>query len=134
MSARAIVSGALFREPVTKKSKSGNAYVLATVREGTGETARWWKAFIFAAAAIEDISRLADGDPVSLVGEIDAQIYTPAGGESRLSWSIRADAILSARPKPREATSKADKPRASPEKAAGAATPLREAIDDDLPF
>jgi hypothetical protein len=40
VSARAIVSGALFREPVTKTSKSGNAYVLATVREGTGETAR----------------------------------------------------------------------------------------------
>jgi hypothetical protein len=81
MSARAIVSGVLFREPVTKTSKSGNAYVLATVREGAGETARWWKAFIFAASAIEEVSRLGDGDPVSLAGEIDAQIYTPAGGE-----------------------------------------------------
>ena len=47
MSARAIVSGALFKAPQTKISKAGKPYAIATIREGTGERARWWKAFVF---------------------------------------------------------------------------------------
>lgn len=54
MSARAIVSGALFKAPQTKISKAGKPYAIATIREGTGERARWWKAFVFNESAIED--------------------------------------------------------------------------------
>jgi hypothetical protein len=143
MSARSIVSGALFRAPESKTSKAGRPYALATIREGTGELRRWWKAFIFSASAIEEVSRLGDGDPIAVAGEIDAQIYTPAGSESRINWSVRVDAILSARPKPREAKPKAkvDRPHraAPPPKSESRAESLPSDrggrdFDDSIPF
>jgi hypothetical protein len=40
MSARAIVAGAIFKEPQTKISKTGKAYAVATIRECSGERVR----------------------------------------------------------------------------------------------
>jgi hypothetical protein len=101
MSARAIVSGVLLRAPVSETSKAGKSYVVATVREGSGETARWWKVFVFSESAIEEILRLGDGEPIAIAGEFDCELYAPPGGESRLSWKITADAVLSGRAKPK---------------------------------
>jgi hypothetical protein len=136
MSARAIVSGALFRAPESKTSKTGRPYALATIREGTGELTRWWKAFIFSASAIEEVQRLGDGDPIAVAGEIDAQIYTPAGSESRINWSVGVDAVLSARPKPREAKPKTGKSARAPAKANSPTALLQGGrdFDDSIPF
>ena len=41
MTARALVSGVIFKAPVEKTSKAGNAYVTATIRDGKGDAARW---------------------------------------------------------------------------------------------
>jgi Single-strand binding protein family len=101
VSARAIVSGVLRRAPETRTSKSGKSYILATIREKHGETARWWRSFVFDEAAFHEITRLNAGDPVAVSGEFECETYAPACGESRLSWSIRADAILSAKAKPK---------------------------------
>lgn len=98
MSARAIVIGALFRAPQTKISKAGKPYAIATIREGTGERVRWWKAFVFN-AAIEEVMRLGDGEPIAVSGEFDCELYAPASGESRLSWKITVDGVLSAQRK-----------------------------------
>jgi hypothetical protein len=104
MSNRALVSGALFKAPQIKMSKSGKPYILATIRSGSGQAVRWWKCFVFAELAIEEISRLGDGDPIAVSGEFDCELYSPAGAESRLNWRITADAILSTKrrsaPKP----------------------------------
>jgi hypothetical protein len=97
MTDRAIVSGVLFRAPATKTSKAGKPYVFATIRSGSGEAARWWKCFVFSETAIEEISQLGDGDPIAVAGEFDCELYAPAGGESRLSWRITADAVLTAK-------------------------------------
>jgi hypothetical protein len=102
MSDRAIVSGVLFRPPATKTSKAGKPYVFATIRSGSGEAVRWWKCFVFSESAIDEISQLGDGEPIAVAGEFDCELYSPAGGESRLSWKITADAILSAKAKPKE--------------------------------
>jgi hypothetical protein len=110
MSDRAIISGVLFRAPVTKTSKSGNLYVLATLRSGSGNVARWWKVFVFNESAIEEVSRLEDGDPIAVAGEFECEIYAPAGGESRLSWRITADAILSARKPKADRSARAAQP------------------------
>jgi hypothetical protein len=140
MSARAIVAGVLFRAPLAKTSKAGKPYVLATIRSGNGEAVRWWKAFVFSESAIEEINRLADGDPITVTGEFDCCLYSAAGAETRLSWSIRADAILSARAKPKTAKPQADKPpRAAPAKSESRAEPLPSDrggrdFDDDVPF
>ena len=114
MSDRAIVAGVLFREPAIKISKTGKRYAFATIRSGSGETARWWKVFVFSESGIEEISSLGDGEPVAVAGEFDAELYAPADGESRVSWKIVAHAVLSARrkPKPRERKSKPE-PEAS---------------------
>jgi hypothetical protein len=99
MTARAIISGVLFRAPASKTSKAGNPYIVATVREGSGEAARWWKVFVFSESAIDDILRLGDGEPIAIAGEFDCELYAPPGGESRLSWRLTADAVLSAHAK-----------------------------------
>ncbi len=101
MSARAIVIGVVFRAPVAKTSKAGKPYVSAIIREGSGETTRWWKVFVFGKSAIEEIGRLGEGDPIAVAGEFDCSLYAPADAETRLSWTIRADTILSARPRPK---------------------------------
>ena len=75
MTARAIVSGALFRAPTSKTSKAGNPYVVATPREGSGEAATWWKLFVFSESAIEQILRLGGGDPIGVSGEFDCELY-----------------------------------------------------------
>ena len=104
MTARALVSGVIFKAPQTKTSKAGKPYAIATIREGTGERVRWWKAFVFNEFAIEEILRLGDGDPIAVSGEFDCELWTPeGGGESRLSWKITADAVLSTRAKPKKA-------------------------------
>jgi len=41
------------------------------------------------------------GEPIAVSGGIDAEIYAPAGSEGRISWKITADAILSAKAKPK---------------------------------
>ena len=115
MSARAIVSGVLFRAPASKTSKAGTPFVVATVREGRGEATRWWKVFVFSESAIADILQLNDGEPIAVAGEFDCELYAPPSGEPRLSWKITADSVLSARAKP--------KPKA--QKTAAGASPLQ---------
>ena len=102
MSARAIVAGALFKAPASKVSKAEKSYVLATIREGKGDAARWWKAFVFGDDAMSQVILLGDGDPLAVAGEFDCQAYKTDAGEDRLSWSIMVDGVLSARKPKRE--------------------------------
>jgi hypothetical protein len=106
MTARAIVSAVLFRTPASKISKAGKPYVVATIREGSGERVRWWKVFVFSESAVEEILRLNDGEPIAVAGEFDCELYAPSGGEPRLSWRLTADAVLSAHPKRKPKTEK----------------------------
>jgi hypothetical protein len=99
MTARAIVSGVIFKATVEKTSKAGNAYVTATIRDGKGDAARWWKALVFGDDAMAEVLRLGDGDPLAVAGEFDCQAYKTDAGEDRLSWSIMVDAVLSAKAK-----------------------------------
>jgi hypothetical protein len=102
MSARAIVSGTLFKAPVSKTSKAGKPYAFATIREGIGDAARWWKVFVFGDDAIAEVLRLGDGDPLAVGGEFDCQAYKTEAGDDRLSWSIMVDGVLTARKRKRE--------------------------------
>jgi hypothetical protein len=111
MSDRAIVSCVLFRAPTVRTSKYGNHYALATIRSGSGDAVRWWECFAFVENLIEEITALVDGEPVAVAGEFDCELDTPAAGESRLSWKIVADAVLSARRKPKPRQTKTMEPR-----------------------
>ncbi len=141
MSARAIVSGVLFRAPIERVSRAGKPYLLATIRDGNGEGVRWWKCFCFIENVIEEMKRLEDGDPIAVAGEFNCDLYSPDGAETRLSWTIRADGVLGAKLKPKTAKPKADKPRAAAPARSGAdvaasswASPTTGGLDDDLPF
>jgi hypothetical protein len=90
MSARAIVSGVLFKAPIEKASKAGKPFATFTIRENLNGATRWWQAIAFSESAIEALKELTVGDPI-------AEIYAPAGSESRISWRITADAVLTAR-------------------------------------
>jgi hypothetical protein len=103
MSARAIVSGVLFKAPIVKVSKTGNPFATFPIRENVNGVTRWWQGISFSETAIEVVKGMAVGEPISVCGEISAEIYAPAGSESRVNWRISVDAVLSAR-KPPKAT------------------------------
>lgn len=102
MSAVVLITGALFRVPEQKTSKAGKPYVAATIRarEGDGQQ-QFWKLLAFNDAAQSELMRLDQGDAVSVQGLLKADIYTPEGGEPRLSMSVLVDQALAAKPKPR---------------------------------
>jgi hypothetical protein len=102
MSARAVISGVLAKPPVHKTSSNGGAYVMATIREGSGDATRWWTAFVFSESAIAGFEQLEVGAPIAVAGELDVKVYTPQGGGARLSLSVKVDAILTARRLPKK--------------------------------
>jgi hypothetical protein len=103
MTLRAIVTGSLSKVPVEKTSSRGNAYLIASVREGSGDATRYVSAFIFAEDEIETVRSLQVGEPISVAGELTVEL-SEWNGESRLNWKITADAVLSARARPKQRT------------------------------
>ena len=98
---RAIVSGALHKSAEERTSKNGNPFATFTIRESLNGATRWWQAIAFDEASIAAVLSLKVGEPIAVSGGIDAEIYAPAGSEGRISWKITADAILSAKAKPK---------------------------------
>jgi hypothetical protein len=92
MTFRAILAGSIAKSPVEKIGKSG----ILSVRETGVELARWFSVILFG-DAVPDALRLNVGDPIALAGSPDAEVYTPEGGEPRVSWKFTADAVLTAR-------------------------------------
>jgi hypothetical protein len=68
MTAHALVTGTIFRDPGQCSSKSGNAFVSATVKVRDGDAAQWWKALSFGTDAQAELMRLGDGEAVSVQG------------------------------------------------------------------
>ncbi|MGA8587059.1 MAG: single-stranded DNA-binding protein [Roseiarcus sp.] len=134
MSARAVVSGFLFRVPASKTSRAGKPYIFATIREGAGDAIRWWKCFAFSESTIDEFLRLSDGDPIAVAGEFDCELYSPAGAEARLSWKIVADAVLSAKARPKARPKK--EPRKRETRASGPPSIHQHQgrLNDDIPF
>ena len=145
MSARAIVSGVLLKAPIEKASKAGNPFATFTIRESLNGSTRWWQAIAFVESVIEAVKELSVGEGLAVAGEITAEVYAPAGSESRINWRIQVDAVLSARKvKPEGATRKPQatkgRDRAEASNTGGSAlaaaswaspSPL---MNDDIPF
>jgi hypothetical protein len=148
MSARAIVSGVLFKAPVQRISKTGNRFATFSIRENVNGATRWWQAITFNENEIESLKAMTPGEPIAACGEISAEIYSPAGAESRINWRVTVDAILSDRKPPKakpERTGRKRKEvsgldRAEPANTGGGAlaaaswaspSPL---MNDDIPF
>jgi hypothetical protein len=98
MSARAIVSGALHKAAEERTSKAGKPFATLTIRENVNGSTRWWKGIAFDEGAIAVLKELPAGSPIAVVGEIDAEIWTPEDSSSpRMSWKLTVDAVLTAR-------------------------------------
>jgi single-stranded DNA-binding protein len=102
MTARVLLTGTLHKPPDRKVSKNGNGYIIATIREETGQSTRYWKAFIFDEACIATVEQLGAGSPLSVAGRLEASVWTPDGKEPRVSFSVTVDGVLSARAPPRK--------------------------------
>jgi single-stranded DNA-binding protein len=97
MTARAIVLASLDKAAEFRTSKNGNQFATFAIRENVNGKTRWWRVISFAQDVLDALKEIAPGSPISVAGEIDAEIWTPPGGEARLNWRLTADVILSAR-------------------------------------
>lgn len=101
MTALALISGVLFRTAEQKTSKAGNPYVSATIRVRDGDASTFWRITVFSESAQAELLRLSEGDALAAQGAMRVELYTPEGGEPRISLSHVADNVLALR-RPRE--------------------------------
>jgi hypothetical protein len=115
MSAVVLASGVLHKKPERKTSKSGNAFVAATLRVREADARyQYWSLRSFDTASQDELLRLDEGDSVSVQGLLRAEIYKPEGGEPRLSMTVIVDQALAAKPKPRPSAPHQFKQRSKP--------------------
>jgi hypothetical protein len=126
-----------------------------TIRENHNGATRWWQAIAFSESAIAVLKEISVGEPLAVAGEIAADIYAPAGSESRINWRITVDGVLSARNvkpegatrKPKEAKGRRDRAESSARQAKASNTGGRALaaaswahptsggdLDDGIPF
>ncbi|WP_395697976.1 single-stranded DNA-binding protein [Methylocella sp.] len=102
-----LLTGTVFRLAEIKTSRAGKPYARLTVKERNGESATFWGVTLFSESAIAEIDRLRKDDGVSVRGRLEATLYTPEGGEPRVSLSVIADAVLPLKPKKRAVSTSA---------------------------
>ena len=131
MTARALVSGVVFRALERKTAKTGKPYAQATLREQHGADSRFWRVTIFSETTMAEIERLAVGEPIALAGVFEAEIYAPPDGKpARVSFTLIADAALSARaPAKSKATGRAAEESARPGQHRGTRPISRDGVD-----
>ena len=101
MSASVLVSGKLWREPERKLTKAGKPYASATIRDGQGDDATWWRLLAFSEAGCAELLGLHDGDGLAVGGAFKAELYDGRDG-ARISLTVVADRVISAKRQQRE--------------------------------
>lgn len=130
MTATALVSGRLQRDPERKVSKAGKPYVAATIREGDGETVTWWSVLCFSESAGAELMEMRAGEGVAASGSFRVEPFLK-DGETKLAFTLFADGVLSARRRKREK----DRERRAEAKATDRAAPALDPWPDDrVPF
>jgi hypothetical protein len=124
MTARALISGRIWRDPERKVSSAGKPFVSASVRVGNGDAAVWWKVLAFNEAAIEELLALRDGDAISASGEFRAEIFDGRDGP-RVGFTLFADRVISAKRPKRE---RPQESKAEPATATQAAQPFDDGV------
>jgi hypothetical protein len=97
MSARVIVLASLEKPAEFRTSKNGNQFATFAIRENANGKTRWWRVISFAEDVLDALKEMAPGSPICVAGEIDAEIWSPPGGEARINWRLTCDALLSAK-------------------------------------
>jgi single-stranded DNA-binding protein len=129
----ALVHGTLHRAAESRMSKAGKPYVMATLSVKEGEVRQFVQCFAFGDTAQAELLRLSEGEALAVQGALKAEVYTPAGGEPRVSLSIFSDNVLALRQPPRERKAAPnDRPKA--ERRAGTWRDDRDGPNDQVPF
>lgn len=127
----ALVMGTLFRAAEQKTSANGGKYVTATIKcRAADNRSEFWSVRAFNQATQDELLRLSENDALSAQGVMSASIYTPTGGEPRVSLSLLAENVLAAKAK-KESKVPSIKP-AAPSPKVVAFRPTKPVIDDDL--
>lgn len=93
----ALVQGRVFGKPEQRTGQSGKAFTVAKVRttERSGE-ALFLSCIAFAPAAQSALLALADGDAVSLAGELSLKVWTDKEGNARPAADLLVHQAMSA--------------------------------------
>ena len=100
----ALVSGQLFRDPVSRVAKNGNGYATATLRSAD----TWVNVIAFDDDAQSELLRLEAGDSLSVQGLAKISIFKDRHGDHKVSLDLTASRIFALRqpPKPKERTNR----------------------------
>jgi single-stranded DNA-binding protein len=129
MSAHALITGTLFRAPEQRTAKSGRQFVAATLKAKDGEATKWWKVLAFSETARAELMRLADGDAMCVQGQLRVETYQAESGETKMSLSIIANAVLALRE-----PAKKEKPPQEAKALKPAPRDVQPVFDDAIPF
>jgi hypothetical protein len=125
MSARALISGRIWRDPEHRVSSAGKSFGSASLRVGNGNAVIWWKVLTFSESGIEELLSLRDGDALSASGEFKAEAYDRGAGP-KVGFTLFADRIISARRAKKQH-------QRGPINATEAQRPIESGFNDDLP-
>ena len=136
MTVHVLITGSLFRPAEQKTSQSGKRYTVATMKAASvdASNSEFWSVLAFSDTAQAELLRLGVNEKLSVQGGLKLETYAAGNGETRISRTVFADAILPLRAPPKE---KKPKPAATP------AAPLERVnimpatssdLDDDIPF
>lgn len=110
MSQLGLISGRLQGAPVTRPTKNGGEWTAFKMRVTSGNRVEFWSVCTFSDTAREELAGLSEGDALSAVGELSAEVYEWRG-ERRINLKLTADRILALKRKPAKPK---DKPAKSP--------------------
>lgn len=96
MTAHVLISGTLFREPERRTSKAGKPFVTSTIKVKDGDTLQFWRVIAFTEGVRAELTRLTDGDALSVQGALKTETYEK-DGETKLSLTVLADHVLALR-------------------------------------
>ena len=145
MSAYALISGTIFREPQQRVSQSGKQYVVATIKATTTDNSGsdFWSIMCFSASAGDELLRLGLNEKLAVQGSLKIETFEK-NGETRISRTIFCDHVLALRQPPKERKPKAAKePSTPPQGKQSIIPPSGESstdkaassfYDDDIPF
>jgi hypothetical protein len=138
MSVHVLITGALFRAPEQRISKTGKPFWSATLKVRDGDATAWWKLLVFSESAGAELMRLGDGDALSAQGSFKCEPYQK-DGEQRIGFTLFADRVLPLnRPRKQRAQKKAAPPPASqPSDRSRLARHAGDGVDyfnDEVPF
>ena len=137
MTVSIMLTGSVFRAAAQKTSKAGKPFVVATGKVAAENETQFWSLLAFGETAQADLMRLAEGEKLAVQGslKIEAKVQDDA---VKIYRTCFVDAVLSLKPRPKDAKPKADKSaRTAPAKSriGPAPSPWNGGdLSDDIPF